>query len=78
MVVSLSPGQLAVLEALVAAEGAVVGRDELATALWGTSTAGRGNTIEAHVSALRRKLDDPFHVESFLAVYGRGYRLAHD
>lgn len=73
--VQLTPSQFTVLTALVAARGAVVRRDELSELLWGPSAERSENALEAHVSALRRKLDDPLHVESIVAVYGLGYRL---
>ncbi len=75
LTVQLTPSQFTVLVALVTARGAVVRRDELCDLLWGPSAERSENALEAHVSALRRKLDDPLHVRSIVAVYGLGYRL---
>ncbi len=71
----LTPSQFTVLAALVGARGAVVRREELGELLWGRSAERSDNALEAHGSALRRKLDDPLHVRSIVAVYGLGYRL---
>ncbi|MEO1063027.1 MAG: winged helix-turn-helix domain-containing protein [Actinomycetota bacterium] len=76
LTVSLTPSQFTVLSALVGARGAVVRREELGHLLWGPSGDRSDNALEVHVSALRRKLDDPLHVRTIVAVYGLGYRLA--
>ena len=73
--VRLTRSQFIVLQALVDADGAVVDREELGALLWGSDSDRSDGAIEAHVSALRRKLDDPFHIRSLVAVYGVGYRL---
>src|SRR3712207_8089635 len=56
--VALTPVQLAILRALVAAEGAVVGRAALERLL---PKGGGANALEVHVSALRAKLRSEEH-----------------
>jgi DNA-binding response OmpR family regulator len=51
---SLTPAELAVFEVLMAREGEVVSKAEIGEALPGNP---RPNTVEVHVSALRRKLE---------------------
>lgn len=75
--IALTPTQYRLLEVLVAAQGAIVDHATLAQCTAGPDEAkprGRNN-IQAHLSALRRRIDDPFGTSSIIAVYGRGYRL---
>ena len=75
--IPLTPTQYRLLEALVDAQGAIVDYSTLARCTTAhDEQAGQGrNLIQAHLSALRRRIDDPFGTASITAVYGRGYRL---
>lgn len=56
--------------------GDIIRRDELSRAVWGTSPAEGGNTIDVHMSWLRKKLgDDPSSPRYIETVRGRGFRL---
>jgi two-component system, OmpR family, response regulator VanR len=70
--VDLAPKELAVLEVLMAAEGAVVGPDELLERAWDECTDPFTNTVRMTVMTLRRKLGDPPVVHT---VRGAGYRV---
>jgi TolB-like protein/Flp pilus assembly protein TadD len=60
---------------LAAANGKVVGKDELMTRVW-PGVVVEENNIQVHVSALRKALDDGKGGETYLmTVPGRGYRL---
>lgn len=75
--IALTPTQYRLLDTLVAAQGAIVDYSTLAQCT--SSPADEDfrcrNNIQAHLSALRRRIDDPFGTTSITAVYGRGYRL---
>ncbi len=74
--IELSEVEIAVLAALMEAEGKVVTPAEVCDTVWGE---GRGDPIvlDAHIANLRRKIeDDPSHPRRLLTVAGVGYRLA--
>ena len=68
----LSPKEFAVLEALLSAQGDVVGLDELVERAWDEQLDPLSNTVRMTVMTLRRKLGDPPLVET---VRGSGYRV---
>ena len=70
--VELAPKELAVLEVLMAAEGVVVGPDELLEKVWDEGTDPFTNTVRMTVMTLRRKLGDPPVIHT---VRGAGYRV---
>jgi DNA-binding response OmpR family regulator len=69
----LSRKELAVLEVLVGAEGAVVSSEQLLERVWDENTDPFTNVVRVTISNLRRKLGDPPVVET---VTGEGYRMA--
>jgi DNA-binding response OmpR family regulator len=68
---ALTPSEMDVFLALLNRAGEVVTKDEIAEALPGHP---RPNTIEVHVSAIRRKLES-IGAPSIKTVHGRGYVL---
>lgn len=70
--ISLSPKEFGVLEALMAAEGAVVSLEELLEKVWDENVDPFTNTARMTIMKLRRKLGDPGVVET---VPGAGYRV---
>jgi DNA-binding response OmpR family regulator len=68
----LSPKEFAVLEALLAADGAVVSPEELLERAWDANVDPFTNTVRMTVMKLRRKLGEPAIVET---VAGSGYRI---
>jgi DNA-binding response OmpR family regulator len=74
--VHLAPKEFDLLVALLRREGAAVSREELAREVWGSEVAASGRTIDTHVCALRRKLEEdqrrPRHIRVVSKV---GYRL---
>jgi DNA-binding response OmpR family regulator len=68
----LSPKELAVLELLVAAEGAPLGTDELLDRAWDAYADPYSNVVKVTISRLRRKLGDPQAIET---VPHAGYRI---
>jgi DNA-binding response OmpR family regulator len=68
----LSPKELAVLELLLAARGAVVSAEELLERAWDQAADPFTNTVKVTVSRLRRKLGEPPVIET---VPYAGYRI---
>ncbi|GAA1595361.1 hypothetical protein GCM10009789_56720 [Kribbella sancticallisti] len=72
----LSPLQLRLMTLLVAAEGEVVTRQQIAARVFGDSFDRSGDRLDAHVRRLRQLLeDDPAHPRFLLTVRGEGLRL---
>lgn len=70
--VDLSVKELAVLELLLAARGAVVSAEELLARAWDEAADPFSNVVKVTISRLRRKLGDPPLIET---VSGAGYRI---
>jgi DNA-binding response OmpR family regulator len=68
----LSTKELAVLELLMAAQGAVQSPEELLARAWDEQADPFSNVVKVTVSRLRRKLGDPPLIET---VPGAGYRV---
>jgi len=68
----LARKELAVLEVLLAADGAVVSAEELLERVWDDNTDPFTNIVRMTVMKLRRKLGDPPIIET---VVGEGYRI---
>ncbi|MGV9304775.1 MULTISPECIES: response regulator transcription factor [unclassified Nonomuraea] len=70
--VRLTRKEFDLLNALVRADGAVIGRDGLLAEVWQTTWQGGARTLEVHIASLRAKLGDPGLIET---VRGMGYRM---
>ena len=68
----LTPKEFGVLEALLAAQGALVTPEELLERAWDEQLDPLSNTVRMTVMTLRRKLGDPPLVQT---VRGAGYRV---
>jgi DNA-binding response OmpR family regulator len=68
----LSSKELAVLELLLAADGAVVSQEQLLERAWDEATDPFSNVVKVTISRLRRKLGEPQIIET---VPGAGYRI---
>jgi len=71
--IELARKELAVLETLMAADGATVSAEELLERVWDEQTDPFTNVVRMTIMTLRRKLGDPPVVET---VIGVGYRMA--
>ncbi|MDA8016950.1 MAG: response regulator transcription factor [Thermoanaerobaculia bacterium] len=72
----LAPKELDLLLALLRRRGAAVSRLELLEEVWGYSDAVISRTVDTHVAALRKKIeDDPTNPRYLLTVRKFGYRL---
>lgn len=74
--VALTPKEFDLLLALMNRGGAVAGRQELLTEVWGYHVEVSTRTVDMHVSELRRKLEkNPGEPRHFLTVRKTGYRF---
>jgi DNA-binding response OmpR family regulator len=69
---SLTPKELGVLEALLAADGAVVSAEELLARVWDEHADPFSSVVKVTISRLRTKLGDPPAIET---VPTAGYRI---
>jgi two-component system, OmpR family, alkaline phosphatase synthesis response regulator PhoP len=78
--IPVSPAEFRLLEALLAARGRVLTRDQLLDAVHGEGEDGvLDRTIDVHVGRLREKLGDDADAPRYVAtVRGVGYRVAVD
>src|SRR5918998_1394345 len=70
--VALTRKQFALLEVLVAAEGGVVSAEELLARAWDRNADPFTNAVRITVSALRKRLGEPWLIAT---VAGVGYRI---
>ncbi|WP_199191025.1 response regulator transcription factor [Amycolatopsis sp. CA-126428] len=73
--IALTVKEFALLAYLVQRAGQVVSKGELVDNLWDFAASATANLVEVHVSALRRKIDLPFGVETIRTVRGAGYHV---
>ena len=73
--VELAPKELDLLLALIHHQGAVVSRLDLMREVWGYTAAVVSRTVDTHVAALRKKLeDDPSTPRHIVTARKAGYR----
>jgi DNA-binding response OmpR family regulator len=73
--VDLRPKEFDLLVALARSGGRVVTRERLMEDVWDEHWFGSTKTLDIHIWALRRKLDDPGSVSRITTVRGVGYRM---
>ena len=76
--VPLTAREVALLEALLRRQGAVVTKRDLLREVWGDDFDRETNVLEVYVGYLRRKIDEPFGRHSLQTLRGVGYRLVGD
>ena len=75
--ISLTPKEYAILTVLMRHAGEPVTRTRLTESVWETDADSLFNTLEAHVSNLRKKIDVLGAVPLIRTVRGRGYLVDH-
>lgn len=73
--VPVSRREFALVEYLARNVDKICSKEEILEAVWGAERRRDPNVVEVYVGYLRRKLDEPFGVESLITVRGRGYVL---
>lgn len=73
--VELTAREYAVLEFLARRRDQVVAKTEILQNVWDANYDGDVNIVEVYISALRKKVDQPFGRRSIQTVRGMGYRL---
>lgn len=71
--VALTTREFTLLRLLLSKAGQVVERGELMEQAWDAHYEGMSNTLEVHIAALRRKLDQPGRASPIETVRGVGY-----
>lgn len=77
-VITLTPREFSLLEALLRSPGRVVTRVEIIEQVWRHQFDSETNVVEVAIQRLRRKLDDPFPRKLIQTVRGVGYALQAD
>lgn len=73
--IELTAREFSVLEYLVSNVGDVVSKQDILDHVWDYDFEGDPNIVEVYVRHLRRKIDEPYGMQSIQTVRGSGYRL---
>jgi two-component system, OmpR family, response regulator len=73
--IHLTSREFDVLEFLVRRAGEVHSKREIIAGVWEFDYEGDPNIVEVYVRRLRRKIDEPFGVDTITTVRGSGYRI---
>jgi two-component system OmpR family response regulator len=73
--IALSAKEFSLLETFMRRPGEVLSRLHLLEHAWDFAYENRSNVVDVYIRRLRRKIDEPFGVETLETVRGAGYRL---
>ena len=76
--IDLTARQFSVLEVLMREAPNVVSKADILDEIWGSDVDRDPNVVEVYVSALRRKVDQPFGTRTIQTVPRLGYRMVGD
>jgi DNA-binding response OmpR family regulator len=77
--VKLTPKEFKLLELMLRNPGVVISRDEFLDQVWGAEVFVTHRTVDTHISALRKKIEDnPEEPSYILSVRGIGYKFNED
>jgi two-component system OmpR family response regulator len=76
--IALSAKEFLLLEAFMRRPGQVLSRLALLEQGWEYGYEHRSNVIEVYIRYLRRKIDEPFGLETIETIRGAGYRMRED
>jgi DNA-binding response OmpR family regulator len=74
----LTAREYGLLAFLMRRAGDVVSKTEILENVWDAAYSGGDNVVEVYISYLRRKIDEPFGLQTLRTVRGLGYRLDAD
>ncbi|HET9647238.1 MAG TPA: response regulator transcription factor [Microlunatus sp.] len=78
LVIPLTAREYGLLLFLMRRCGDVVSKSEILENVWDAAYSGGDNVVEVYISYVRRKIDEPFGVQTLKTVRGLGYRLDPD
>jgi two-component system OmpR family response regulator len=78
LVIALTAREYGLLAFLMRRAGDVVSKSEILDNVWDAAYTGGDNVVEVYISYLRRKIDEPFGLQTLRTVRGLGYRLDAD
>ncbi len=78
VVIPLTAREYGLLLFLMRKGGDVVSKAEILDGVWDAAYSGGDNVVEVYISYLRRKIDEPFGLQTLRTVRGLGYRLDPD
>ena len=74
--VQLSPREFEILHYLLERRGETVTRDDLLNQVWGYDSFPFTRTIDAHIAALRKKIEErPDRPALIITIHGKGYKF---
>jgi DNA-binding response OmpR family regulator len=72
----LSPREFEILQYLLERKGEVVSREDLLNQVWGYESFPYTRTIDAHIAALRKKIEEtPDKPVLIITIHGKGYKF---
>ena len=72
----LSPREFEILQYLLERKGEVVSREDLLNQVWGYESFPFTRTIDAHIAALRKKIEEtPDKPVLIITIHGKGYKF---
>ena len=74
----LRPKEYALLDYLLQHPEVVISRQTLMDQVWGYCTSTLSNTVDSHISALRRKIDQKGEKKLIKTIHGMGYMISVD
>lgn len=77
-VISLTAREFALLDYLMRRPGEVLSKARILENVWDPDFRGGDNVVEVYIGYLRRKIDEPFSLNTLSTVRGMGYRLSPD
>ena len=77
-VISLTAREFGLLYYLMRRPGEVLSKTQILGNVWDSDFRGGDNVVEVYIGYLRRKIDEPFGLNTLSTVRGMGYRLSPD
>ncbi|MDP9696724.1 UNVERIFIED_ORG: two-component system OmpR family response regulator [Arthrobacter globiformis] len=77
-VISLTAREFGLLYYLMRRPGEVLSKTQILGNVWDSDFRGGDNVVEVYIGYLRKKIDEPFGLNTLSTVRGMGYRLSPD
>jgi two-component system OmpR family response regulator len=76
--ISLTAREFGLLDYLMRKPDQVLSKSQILDNVWDADFRGGDNVVEVYIGYLRRKIDEPFGLNTLRTVRGMGYRLSPD